>query len=501
MIFSKAISSNSRAGADNKKSDIKQDEFSFSPRLGGGSDYTIPEKVIFKELTFDTMYQMYLANVWVRACVDKITRRAASIEPVLKSFLRNPVDEPSKQQLKRIETVENLIAVPNNGSVSFSSILQQVFNNILIWDAGCVEIVNNNNQVVSIFPVSGDSIRKNVDQRGVFRSPDAAYIQKDTGGKVVANFAIDEMFYMMQYPMPGRVYGLSPLESLRQTVTADLYANDFNIQRFKNDATPKIAILFENLGIGQGQPALERLRQWWKNELEGKPHKPILLGSENGSIKFEHFGYSNEDMQFQEFQRWLLSKIMAVYHMQAAVLGIIEINQGRINAAYQEEQFKKDAIIPLLMSFSNAFNTCVLWNQKNYNYNNIYLDWEGLDNVDKQLKAKIHEIYLRQGVYTINMVLRELGMNSVPWGDVPYLLNQMVPFGGQPIPETTVPIKGNGDIDLNKWLSMGLNIGGVIPTGLEIVEKSDLKSALTKLNGVRDAFLSKHYSIPKQLVS
>ena len=500
MIFSKSLTIGGNR-ADNKRSEIKDDEFSFYPRTGGSTDNT-PEKIVYRELTFDVMQQMYMANVWVRAIVDKISRRAASIEPIVKSFLRNPTDEPNKQQYKRIEQVENLLSVPSNGSASFNSILQQIFNNILIWDAGCMEITKDRDKGVnSLYPVSGDSIRKNVDLRGRFIDESSAYIQKDAGGKVVAKFSSDEICYMMQYPTPGRVYGLSPLESLRQTVTADLYANDFNIQRFKNDATPKIAILFENLGTGQGQPALERLREWWKKELEGKPHKPILLGSENGSIKFEHFGYSNEDMQFQEFQRWLLSKIMAVYHMQAAVLGIIDNNQGRLNASFQEQQFKKDALVPLIRAFSNSFNTLVLWNSNNYNFNNIYLDWEGIDDIDNHLKAKIHEVYLRQGVYTINMVLRELGMNSVPWGDVPYLLNQMVPLGGEPTNKEKVPLDNTGNIDLNKWLKMGLTIGGIIPTGLEIVEKNDLKKAMTKLINVRDSFLSKHFSIPGLLNS
>jgi HK97 family phage portal protein len=500
MIFSKAleIGSSNNTSQVNKKSLIAYDEFEHSADK-------LPEKVVYKELTFDTMLQMYIGNTWVRACVDKISMRASTTEPIIKAFLRKPTDTPTKEQFSRIEQVQTLIDVPNNGQCSFSSILQQVFTNILIWDAGALELVKGkrkSNVITSMYPVSGDTIRKNVDKRHIFIDPaNSAYIQKDQYDNVVANFSMNELCYFMQYPMPHRVYGLSPLESLRQTVTAELYASDFNITRFINDATPKFAIMFENLGTGQGDAALMRLRQWWENELKGKPHKPILIGSEKGSIKFEKLGFTNEDMQFQEYQRWLLSKIMAIYHMQAAVLGVIEVNQGRINAEYQEKQFKKDALKPLLHTFSNAVNTLAIWSRSNFGFNDIYLAWDGLDSEDDYLSAQIHEIYLRQGVMTINMVLRELGMSEVPWGDVPYLLNQMQPLGGN-IEGNNIPVRipideTNKTIDFDRWIKIGKTIGA-LPNGLEKVEFSDIINAITKLKKARESSV-KTVLIPKSL--
>ncbi len=483
ISFIKSLKVDVSTSSADKKSSITDDkEFVWS----GGKAFA-PTKVSESALDFPTMENMYRLNSWVRACVDKIAKRAVAVKPLVKPILKNPKDKPTDEQKLRIETIENLLAVPNKSQESLASILTGIYTDILVWDAGSMELVNGANGVEELYAVSGDSIRKNVDKKGIYKSFNDAFWQVDMGGKTVAHFAIDEMCYFMQYPRPRRVYGLSPLESLRQTVTAELYASDFNIKRFINDATPRFAMLFENLGAGQGGPALERFKEWWNKELRGEPHKPIMVGSEHGSIKFEKIGMTNEDMQFSDYSRWLLSKIMAVYHMQPFVLGVIEVNQGRLNSSQQEEQFKKDALIPLLFSFSNQFNTLAIWSNKNFGYNDIYLSWEGIDAIDRKMEAQIHEIYLRQGVFTINMVLQQLGMEPVEWGNVPYLLNQMQPISNLPNSNIPIPVNSNelldenGKLDVKKWMSFGLMTGGIIPTGLERVEPSIINEAITKI--------------------
>jgi len=471
-----------------------------------------PVRVMRNRLTFPQMEQMYYLNAWVRAIVDKTVKRSVAVKPQWKAITKKHTDAPSEAQLKKIGELEGFLSQPNSTNESFDSIRTKLSTDILIWDSAGLEFVKNTRKkLTEMFSVSGDTIRVNVDRRGIFTSPNKAYLQKDQSGAEVSSFGKDDMAYFKQYPRSSSVYGTSPLESLRQTVTADLYQDNFNITRFINDATPRFALMFDGLGTGQGGAAMQRLREWWDSELRGQPHKPILIGSENGNIQFEKVGLSNEDMQFQEYSRWLLSKIMAVYRMQPAVLGVIDVNQGRINASYQEIQFKKDALTPLLTSISNQLNTTLVWNKNNFGWSDIYLDWEGLDDEDKILQAKIHEVYLRYGVYTINDVLEQLGMDGVPWGDIPYMFNQMAPLdqlSNNTSEETPPPpiAKGmisrnsyfdsfTGEFDIQKWLMAGALAGKVFPTGLERVERGDIKKAITKLKGQHESARSKLISI------
>ena len=107
------------------------------------------------------------------------------------------------------------------------------------------------------------------------------------------------------------------------------------------------------------------------------------------------------------------------------------------------------------------------------------------------------------------MVLRELGRSEVPWGNVPYLLNQMVPIlndGTQPlIPEVITPAREakalaygtNGDIDFKEWIRAGYIIKGRnIPTGLEHIESNELNEAINKIINERNKQF-KEYSYEK----
>jgi len=233
----------------------------------GGVEFStadsVPQKLLYRGLTYDEMEQMYIANVWVRACVDRIRLRLLDIQPTIKYFDSKPSDDAKAHR----EAVEEMFVNPNGGIEDFDGLRTAIDKDLLIFDAGAMEIVTatdagtDKTQPFEIYSVAGDTIKKNVDERGVFRSEEAGYFQIDARGKKVATFPIDSLIYMMMNPSAGRIYGLSKLESLRQTVTAELYASQYSLDFFANDATPRFAVLFDNLGMGQADAAMKRVRQ------------------------------------------------------------------------------------------------------------------------------------------------------------------------------------------------------------------------------------------------
>jgi hypothetical protein len=314
----------------------------------------------------------------------------------------------------------------------------------------------------------------------------------------------------MLNPQADRVYGLSPLESLVQTVTAELYASDYNLNFFYNNATPRFAILMEGLGLGQGAAALQRFRQWWDNELRGNPHRPIVIGTESGKINFEKVGLSNEEMQFQEYSKQLLQKIMAVYKMQPIILGVESAGDAggsKSNSEEQVRQHKIEAVKPHLSAFMEKFNAQVIFSKSGLDMKDVYLDFD-LDVVDKKTQAEWNDIYLKSGVITINEIrVKGLGMMPVPWGDVPYLQNNLVPFGagknGQAVPgdPNNVDLTGqDGNVPnvnlMNRSMVRKL-IGSndnEYPIGWENMEINERLEVVEELIKNREKFLTKAYS-------
>jgi hypothetical protein len=322
--------------------------------------------------------------------------------------------------------------------------------------------------------------------------------------KVVASWNKDRIIYGMMNPQSNKVYGLSPAESLIQAVTAELYASQYQLDFYYNNATPRFAVMMEGLGIGQGSAALSRFRKWWDEELKGQPHRPIILGTENGKITFQQVGLSNEDMQFQQYSIWLMNKIGIIYKTPPSILGI-SLSGGSINKAeYADinDQYNLEAIKPHCNIFAEKFNQQVIFSSSVMNIKNAYLDFD-LPIGDKKAEAEIHERYGRMGVITINEIrTRGLGLAPVPWGNVPYLQNNLTPFGqgknGQSVPgdAEAAAEAANGGVNID-------DISNVPNTSLsskKLIEKY-LLNGNGKLVGWEDLEIEKRIDIVTKLLA
>lgn len=465
----------------------------------GGAEFStadsVPTKLLYRGLTFDEMERMYLANVWVRACVDRIRVRLLDIQPTVRFFGPKPSNDAKRHR----EEIEKLFVDPNGGAEDFDSLRSAIDKDILVYDAAAMEVVEatdagtGKRAPFEIYSVAGDTIKKNVDKRGVFRDVNSAYHQIDETGRKVAEFPIGSLVYMMLNPSAGRIYGLSKLESLRQTVTAELYASQYTLDFFSNDATPRFAVLFDNLGMGQADAAMKRVRAWWEHELRGKPHRPILMGTEQGQVRFQQVGLSNQDMQFQEYSKWLLIKIMAIFGMQPFVLGVVDSSTGKLNSEQQGEQFKKDALAPQLRLFRNMFNSNVIRAHTGFGFDDVYMDWLAFLPKDEKTQAQIHKYYWEMGALTVNMIREQLGYEPIDeeWADSSFIPNNYAPVGSvsaaPPQPADGAPEPEIKRVDPS--LLFGLK---------GVADEADLTDTIIGLLKQRESFLNKTFSFPAQ---
>lgn len=501
--------------ASGKQSSIDTSEVNIATSRTDSETYA--EKVSVSGLTFEQMNSMYLANVWVRACIDKIVNRVAEIEPIVKPVKSADPDtgKLSDATKKNMEKLSKILSDPNESNEGFGEIRKKLVRDVLKYDAGAIEMVKSlstgkDGNKVEIYSVPGNTIKINVDEKGKFKDDNRAYLQVDRNRKVVTSWDKDKLMYFILNPQSDRVYGLAPAESLVQTVTAELYSSTYNLDFFYNNATPRFAIMMDKVGLGQGAPAVERFRTFWDQELKGKPHRPIILAAEDGSIKIEKMGLSNDEMQFQEYSRWLLSKIMVIYNMQPTIMGLIDVNMGKLNSQEQTKLFKQDAVKPHLTMMIEKLNQKVIFAKNGLGLSDVYLDFD-VDLADKVERAKWHETYMRSGVLTINEIrVQGLGLQPVPWGGVPYLQNNLVPFGqeGAALPATPaqaisqapeetsqIPSALIGKNALKKYLSDGSGW----PVGWEDDDPDKRLEIIEKLIMLREKELAKRSIIPKSI--
>ena len=505
---------------DNKKSSIDSEELLYgNSGFSNGGQKSYAEKISIKGLSFNQMNAMYVSNVWVRAIVDKIIERISDVQPIVKPVRKNIDDsnEMTDETKRHMDDVNEFLIKPNDNFESMTNIRKKISRDLLVYDASALEIIkgaklsnNENKKIIEMFVVPGNTMKINTNSFGMLND-ESAYIQVDRNMKIVSSWNKDKIIYFQLNPQSNKIYGLSPLESLIQTVTAELYSSQYNLDFFYNNATPRFAVLMEGLGNGQGAAALARFRSWWDNELRGNPHRPIIIGSEQGKIAFQKVGLSNEEMQFQDYSKMLLAKIMVVYKMQPSILGVEFGSSSSVqNNVQQERQFKIDAVKPHMTIFTDKINQQIIHSNSGFNYNDVYIDFD-LDVIDKKQQAEWHELYLKNGVITINEIrTKGLGLMPVPWGNVPYLQNNLVPFGagknGQAVPGDPNSVdltQTNSDVPnvnlvgkafLNKYLDSETQQ----PIGWENISTQEKLEIVEKLISEREHFLSKVYSYPKK---
>jgi HK97 family phage portal protein len=454
--------------------------------VGSHSYINIPSSVSLLEssLSFAEMELMYRVNPWVRACIDKITERSLNINPVVKPVNVTSSKDITDETKRNMDIVYTMLEGVNSEYESLNDIRRKYVRDLMKFDASAIERVtskSNKDIKIELYSVPGNSIKKNLDKHGRYIR-EKAFSQIDRSGKSIAHFPIHKLMYSALNQQSNKNYGLSPLETLQQTVTAELYSSQYNLDFFSNSATPRIAVMMDEVGLGHGSISVQRFRKYWESELQGQPHKPIVLSSEKGKIRIENVAVSNSDMEFMKYSAWLLLKIMAVYKVQPAVLGFdfSDTMTNRSDTSEQIAQFKVEAINPILSTFFEKLNIYTVFNEQGFGLKDVYIDYD-LDIVDRSKQSEWHEVYLRSGVLTINEIRQEgLGLPPVPYGDVPYLQNNVAPFGegrnGSALPITT-------DKSMLKSL----------PVGWENMSKTEKRDILLKMAKERHRILSKRY--------
>jgi HK97 family phage portal protein len=444
--------------------------------IGYGDDY-VNRILQYTGLTTYEMWRCYVENPWVRSCIDKIIKEVVKYKVSVKP--KDP-ENISKETEQHVEEVKELLANPNIKIESFDNLRRKYLKDILVYDAGALEIVkenagnienlknniqtkseeikkliikdksildaklSNTNKVkieelrrelnelkkaikkekektstskpVELYDIAGINIKLNVDKHGSFKDDNAAYYFIDANSKKIAEFAKDELIYFIANPTAGSIYGLSPIETLYNIIQADNQAAKLNRRRLDSDGIISGVLSFP----GMGKAKLKANQNFWKQRAKKKGASLVVTSSPD--VQFIRVAESHQEMQFMEYQKWTLTQIMAVYGLQPIVLGVIDPTTGKLNSKEQRAQFKSDAILPLL-SLEAHHLTDVLVNQA-FGYDDIEIyHEEPAQELTKIENTDVADRMGKLGVITINEAREMIGLDSLDEGGDVLILN------------------------------------------------------------------------------
>ncbi len=283
---------------------------------------------------------------WVRAAINH--RR---VQVSQSSWSVIPIDDQAKFDPQLQATIELMLLHPNNRQKTFRALIEPVIEDILVLDRGVIEKeITVGGFPTSLHLVDGASIRTRPRWSG---DPSEPRYEWWPNNVFVSNLLDTQIVLMMANPTSHRVDGFSPLEALKATIDADLEARDFN-KRMVQQHSPN-GIL--NLGENVGAHTVDSFRMYWDAEVAGKKQMGIIGGVKNP--EFMRLGQTARDMQYMQWQVYLLRKIAAVFGIAPQDLGIT-FDVNRANATTQQELSEDRGLKPLLRLIEEEINAKVI---------------------------------------------------------------------------------------------------------------------------------------------
>ena len=363
---------------------------------------------------------------------DKLTKilTDAALNEVEKSKAIRWIFKAARRQITYVaqqhcEQVRPIFEKPNTSAETSLRALQElVVNDLLIYDAGV--IVKNpsaNGKLAEMYTVPGHQIKlyRNED-RTTPQPPEPAYVWEDQG-IMRAEFTNDELLYIMMNPTHDG-YGKSPLEIAAFIITASLYAEQYNIDYFKNSNVPP-GIL--NLGKEITEDQRRAFQSLWDNEVQGRAgglHRMLFMAGSDTAKFIPLQNLSNREQQMMEYLNWTVSIKCACYGLTPQDIGFTQDFKGMGSGGVAEIQktlTESRGIGTVLQLLEQYYNAEIV--KSEYDFTDVKFEWLQDDDSDNEKAGPIDIADINAGVLTRNERRNKLGLKPAPGGDILTILN------------------------------------------------------------------------------
>jgi HK97 family phage portal protein len=351
------------------------------PQSGGGLLSIVNQRHGYVFRTNAATYRAWSeASPWVRAAIDIRRDQVSSADWDIV-----PYDKDGYGDNKRVaKRVKALLESPNADDTFFSYV-QKVVEDILVLDGAPTEKVRYpTGEIAELYPVAGEFIALNSRWDG--SDEDQIRYLYVPDGTIRAQFTNADMVYFMQNPRTNSVVGLPPLEVLKQTVDAELKSMEYN--RRMVVGSPPEGVL--DIGELATPPDVSAAKSEWESNILGQSAFAVIGGYKNPQwIKFRD---TNQEMQFREWQDYLVRQIAVVFALSPQDLGIT-FDVNRTSSETQSENTDDRGLKPLLQLIQERITQEVVWDESfGGKANNLRFAFTALNLKESLARANINKI-------------------------------------------------------------------------------------------------------------
>lgn len=313
-----------------------------------------------------------------------------------------------------IAMVRLVLENPNPEDNDFGSFVGQIVEDMVDWDAGVWEYVDNpvgisSNPWLGLFPIAGYTIAKNPKWSGKPEDPRWAQI---VDSKVHAEFLHSQIEYIMQRNRTWSSFGVSQLETVIDIMESWLGISSYQ-REIASNAYPPIWIY---LGEDADEDQVQMVRSFFEQEMVGRG-VPRVWGNTGTKPAVMNLKPAGDEGLYLRYQEMLLRAIAFSFDLKPSDFGI-ERDVNRSTAEVSASQSIYEARRPLALLIQKRINTRVIPRiaevTGNPLINQLEFFWIGLDPTDDLGDAEIHVRYLKHDTVKIDEVRADLDLPPLP---------------------------------------------------------------------------------------
>lgn len=310
-----------------------------------------------------------------------------------------------------------------DGDRPFATWLRELLEDLLVLDAPAIELRRNRGgAIVGLDIVDGATIKLLFDQTGRRPRPPAPAFEQVIHGRPWKLLTGDELLYLPRNPRPHKAYGLGPVEQIVMTVNIALRRQAMQLQHFtEGNVPPGLLTAPEGWNVEQ----IRQFQEWFDSVLAGNTGARSRLVWAPSGTAYQAF---TEAPYKDEFDEWLARIVCYAFSLPSTAF-TRQVNRATAETA--QSAALSEGLEPLKGWVKRLADHVI---QHRMGQADLEFAWIDLRPADPAEQAKILDIYVRDGIYTVNEARDILGFDPIAGGE-----RAMVYGGAGPVPLAALP--------------------------------------------------------------
>jgi HK97 family phage portal protein len=278
----------------------------------------------------------------------------------------------------------------------------------LVLDAPALELRRNRGgEIIGLDVVDGATIKVLFDETGRRPKPPAPAFEQVIHGRPWKLLTSDELLYLPRNPRPHKAYGFGPVEQIIMTINIALRRQAMQLQHFTEGNVPPGLL---NAPDGWNAEQIRQFQEWFDSVLAGNTGARSRLVWGPSGAKYQPF---KEAPYKDEFDEWLARIVCYAFSLPPSAF-TRQVNRATAETA--QEAALAEGLAPLMGWVKRLADHVI---QDRMGHADLEFAWADPRPADPAEQAKMLDIYVRDGIYTINEARDILGFDPVAGGESP----------------------------------------------------------------------------------